>query len=244
MSLALLVAAVATPASAQIVQSLGFGAGWFSPRSFDTRTNGDVLVADLTQPDVPGYPGVSSSLSFEIGKFRGVPMFGEWNVGMGRHIEVSAGMSYYTKKVDSAYLDLVNGAKGNSDIEQVLRLRMIPITAIARFLPFGDPTGVQPYVGIGIAAVTYRYSETGEFVDLNDPGLQIFSDRYSTTGTAVGPVLVGGVRLPLGGDVYAFTVEGRYQRVNGKTGGATAGFLGDTLDLSGATVNFGFLVRF
>ena len=240
MSLALLFGVIATPASAQIVQSLGLGVGWFSPRGFDTRVDGDVMVANLTQPDV--LPGVSGSLDFDISKFRGVPFFGEWNVALNKHVEVSAGFAYYSKKVDSRYLDLVNEAKNFADIEQTLRLRTMPITGVVRFLPFGDATGVQPYVGGGIAAVTFRYTETGEFVDPST--FEIFNDRYTAKGTAVGSVILGGVRLPLGGDVYALTVEGRYQMVTGKTGGAAAGFLGDKIDLSGGQVNFGFLIRF
>lgn len=240
MSLAFFMAALATPASAQIVQSVAFGAGWFSPRSFDTRADGDVLVANLTQPDV--LPGVSGSLAFDVGDFRGFPLFGEWNVGIGKHIEVSAGVSYFQKKVDSVYADLVNGEKNNAEIEQDLRLRMIPISGVVRFLPFGDATGIQPYAGIGVAAVNFRYSETGEFVD--PATLDIFTDRYTATGTALGTVILGGVRFPLGGDVYGLTIEGRYQFAKGNTGGASAGFLGDKIDLSGGLINFGFIVRF
>lgn len=239
-SLALVVSAVAAPASAQIVQSIGFGVGFFSPRGFDSRVDGDVLVANLTQPDVQ--PGVSGSLAFEIKNFRAVPFFGEWNVALNKHLEVSAGVAYSNKKVDSIYLDLVDSSNNFSDIEQDLRLRMIPITGVVRFMPFGDPTGIQPYVGGGIAAVNYRYTETGEFVDTVT--FDIFSDRYTAKGTAIGTVILGGVRFPMGGDVYGFTLEGRYQMANGKTGGATAGFLGDKIDLSGGSVNFGMVIRF
>lgn len=240
LSLAVVVVAMASPASAQVVQSFGFGAGLFVPRGYDTRVDGDVLVANLTQPDV--LPGVSGSLSFDIGKFRSFPVYGEWNLAFGRHFEVSAGVSFSNKKVDSRYLDLVNGERNNAEIEQDLRLRMIPITGVVRFLPFGDATSVQPYGGVGIAAVNYRYSETGEFVDPSD--FAIFNARYVATGTAVGPVLLAGLRMPIGGDVYAFTIEGRYQFVDGPTGGSQAEFLGDRIDLSGGTVNFGFLIRF
>ena len=238
--LTFVVLGLAAPASAQVVHSLGLGAGLFVPRGYDTRVDGDVWVANLTQPDV--LPGVSGSLDFDIGKFRSYPIFGEWNVAFGRHLEVSAGLAFSSKKVSSRYLDLVNGERNNAEIEQDLRLRMIPITGVVRFLPFGDATGVQPYAGVGIAAVNFRYTETGEFVDPTD--FTIFNDRYVATGTAVGPVLLAGLRLPIGGDVYAFTLEGRYQFVNGDTGGADNGFLGDRLDLSGGMVNFGFLVRF
>lgn len=236
----LLTAGLAVPASAQVVHSLGLGAGLFTPRGFDTRVDGDVWVANLTQPDV--LPGVSGSLTFDISKFKAMPVFGEWNMAFGNHIEVSAGIAYYQKKVRSRYLDLVNGAKNNAEIEQDLRLRAIPVTGVVRFMPFGQAGGFQPYAGVGIAIVPFRYSETGEFVDTSD--FAIFNDRYIATGTAVGPVLLGGLKMPLGGDIYALTIEGRYQFVDGPTGGNDAGFLGDRIDLSGGFVNFGFLIRF
>lgn len=246
MSLALLFAAVAAPAAAQMVQSVSFGAGLFFPRGFDRRVEGDVLVANLTQPDV--LPGVSGSLSFEIGDFWGVPLFGEWNLAINRNLEVSAGLGYFTKKVDSVYLDLVNcpapclDPASGTEIEQELRLTMVPISGVVRFFPIGDPTRVQPYVGGGVAAIRYSYTETGEFVDTST--FEIFNDKYTAKGTAFGAIILGGVRFPLGGDVYGLTVEGKYQFANGNTGGSAAGFLGDKIDLSGGTIQGGFLIRF
>lgn len=238
--LSLLLAALAVPASAQIVQSVGLGAGVFTPRGFASRVDGDVWVANLTQPEV--LPGVTGSLSFEIGDFRAVPVFGEWNIAFGNHIEASVGVSYYGKTVHSRYRDLVNSARENAEIEQDLQLRAIPVTGVVRFLPFGAAGGFQPYAGVGIAVVTFRYTEIGEFVDTTD--FSIFHDKYSASGAAVGPVLLGGLRMPIGGDVYAFTIEGRYQWASGDTGGTAEGFLGPKLDLSGGFLNFGVLIRF
>jgi hypothetical protein len=230
-----------TSASAQVVHSLGFGLGGFLPRGLDSRVAGDVWVANLSQPEV--LPGVTASLDFDIKRFRGPAPFGEWNIGFGDHIEVGAGLAYYRRSVDSHYLDLINGARPQSpEIGQTLSLRMVPISGVVRFLPFGNAGGVQPYVGAGVAAVLYRYAEVGEFVDTTD--FSIFRDRFIASGTGVGPVLVGGLRLPIRGDIYAFTVEGRFQFVSADTGGSQAGFLSDTIDLSGGKVNFGFLVRF
>ena len=45
---------IASTASAQLVQSVNFGAGLFFPRGHDSRVSSDVLVANLTQPDVFG----------------------------------------------------------------------------------------------------------------------------------------------------------------------------------------------
>jgi hypothetical protein len=250
--LSLLFLALPAIAAAQVVHSVSFGAGIFWPRSFDTRVEGDVLVANLTQPDIPGFPGTTSSLDFgadnlsgQIGKFRSYPFFGEWHIGFSDRLEAGVGVGYFGKKVDSRYRDLVNSARNNEDIRQTIRLRAIPITGVVRFLPLADPAGVQPYVGAGVAIIPFKYSETGEFVDLNDlVNLPIFNDRFETSGTAFGGLLLGGIRLPLGGDVYAFNIEGRYQFASGDTGGADNGFLGDKIDLSGGSLNFSFLVRF
>jgi hypothetical protein len=229
---------VAQSASAQIVQSLNVNFGAFLPRGFDSRVAGDVLVADLTT----GQP-----LTFDIGEFKGWTLSGEWNVAFNDRFEVSGGVGYYNQKVNSLYRDLVNGhfteeTFDDTEIEQRLHLRMMPITFVARFLPVGRASTVQPYIGAGVAVIPFRYAEVGDFVDTTDG--TVFPARYITTGTAVGPVFLGGLRMPLGGDIYSLTFEGRYQWASGDTGGTTAEFLGDKIDLSGGTVNFGFLIRF
>ncbi|MEO8071367.1 MAG: hypothetical protein ABI652_08185 [Acidobacteriota bacterium] len=222
----------AWPASAQIVNSIQFGAGGLVPRGFDSRAQGDVLVADLTN-DTP--------LLFFVNDFRSGQVFGEWNVGLGQHVEIGAGVGFFQRTVPSIYADLVN-KKNGSEIDQRLRLRMVPITGLVRFLPFGRAGEVQPYVGAGIAAVSFRYSESGQFVDTSD--FSVFDARFTASGVAPGAVLLGGVRLPLGGDIYGLSLEGRYQFATGNTGGADAGFLDDKIDLSGGSFNVGFLVRF
>jgi hypothetical protein len=102
--------------------------------------------------------------------------------------------------------------------------------------------GFQPYVGGGIAILNFRYSESGEFVDTTT--FEVFPATFVAKDTAIGGQLLAGMRLPLGGDIYALTIEGRYQWASGNTGGIDAGFLGDKIDLGGGFINFGFLIRF
>jgi len=230
---------VAVPASAQVVHSVTFGAGIFWPRGFDQRVEGDVLVADLTQPEV--FPGATASLDFKISDFRAYPIFGEWNIAFNDHVEVSIGVAYQNKKVDSRYLDLVNTELGDSDILQELRLKMLPISGTVKYV-FGQPGGFQPYVGGGLSVVKFEYTETGDFVDPST--LDIFNEKFTADGFTVGALILGGVRIPLGGDVYGLQIEGRYLFGSGDTGGSEAGFLGDKIDLSGGSLNFGFLIRF
>ena len=84
-----------------------------------------------------------------------------------------------------------------SEIRQDLKLRTVPITGIVRFVPTGRHAPIQPYLGIGIAAINWHYSETGDFVDPSDN--TIFSARYVDSGTEVAPLYLGGVRAPMGG---------------------------------------------
>jgi hypothetical protein len=218
---------LAAPASAQVVQGIHLGGGGFIPRGYDGRVQGDVLVEDL------------NSLAFAIKDFSGGQVFGEWVANFGGHIEAGASVGYYRGGTPSVYSDLTH--PNGTEIEQDLRLRVIPLTAMVRFLPIGKASGVQPYVGIGLSALRYRYSEAGEFVDYRD--YSTFRDRFVASGTAVGPVWAAGIRFPLKGDIWALTTEWRYQMGTGKTGGQP-NFLSDKIDLGGSNVNFGVLLRF
>jgi hypothetical protein len=230
----------AAPASAQVVQSLHFGGGFFAPRGFDSRTDGDVLVRDAFGEYLPAYPSLSDALAFEMSDFRGGQVFAEWTATFGEKVEVGAGVSFYRRSVPTVYYDLVDDV--GRDIDQTLRLRVTPITAVVRFLPFGRAGDFQPYVGAGVGLFTYRYSEFGRFVDPDT--LDIYEDAFSTTGSAPGAVVLGGVRVPLGGDVFGLSLEGRYHIATGDTGGIDKGFLDEKIDLGGAQFNIGFLVRF
>lgn len=242
----LLIAAalIAAPASAQVVQSFHVSFGGFFPRGFESRVAGDTIAEDLapstTDPAlVFGSCSLNSSPSCSVGEFRSANVLGEWNVSFGDHLEVSGGAGYYGRSVPSAYRDFTN--PDGSDITQDLHLRIVPITAVVRFVA-GRPGHVQPYLGAGAGAFAWRYSEAGTFIDPSD--FSTFNARYTKTGVAPGGVVLGGVRLPMGGDIYALTLEYRYQFAQGKTGGLANGFLGDKIDLSGGNLNVGFLIHF
>ena len=68
---------------------------------------------------------------------------------------------------------------------------MVPISGVVRFLPFGQAGGFQPYVGGGVSAVNFRYSETGEFVDPT-PRSRSSTTSSQRDGYAFGAVILGG----------------------------------------------------
>jgi hypothetical protein len=241
--------AIPSTANAQIVHSASFGGGFFWPKGFDSRVEGDVLVANLSQPLIIVDPPTTTSLDFAIGDFAWWTFFGEYHVAFNRYIEASGGLDFYQRTVHSRYRDLVDSSAGNTDILQDLKLRQIPITGLVRFMA-GRPGKIQPYGGAGITFSRFTYSEEGEFVDPVD--LSIFCagtpgcpfPRFEASGWALGPVFVGGVRLPIGGDIFAFTTEGRWTLIDGDTGGEAAGFLGDKIDLGGFSLRMSLLIRF
>ncbi len=132
------------------------------------------------------------------------------------------------------YLDVVD--ENDFEIFQELKLRVVPLTGLVRFMPFGGPGDVQPYVGAGISALRFRYSEIGDFVDPRT--LDIFPGTFVDTGTAFGGLLLGGVRIPLGGDIYGMGLEGRYQWGVGDL--PDGEFVADKIDLAGGQFNVTF----
>ena len=225
-----LVIAAAAPASAQVTrveprQSVGFNLGYFAVRGEDSRTDGDVLWEDL------------SSLAFEVNDFNFVTFGGEYTFDIGEFLEVGAGLNYYQRTVPSVYRSVTHA--DGSEIEQDLKLRIIPLTGTLKFLPLGRSSALQPYVGGGIGLFNWRYSETGEFVDFRDDS--IFSERYVASGNSVGPVVFGGVRFRAS-DIWVVGGELKYQHAVGDID--VDGFLGDKIDLSGWTTSFTVNLRF
>ena len=221
------VISVPSPAAAQ--QSFNFYLGGFTPASEDSRSRSggrsdDVLVNNL------------DFLSFNIKDFNNVTVGGEWLVALGDRAEAGLGLGIYSKSVPSVYADLVN--EDFSEIEQDLKLRIVPFTATVRFLPLGRESGVQPYIGAGVGLYRWRYTESGEFVDFDST---IFRETYIGSGGAAGPIVLGGLRFPLGSwDVGG---EIRYQNAEG-TLPDDQGFSAEKIDLGGFNYLLTFNVRF
>ena len=224
---ALITLSGAAAAEAQVTHSVNLGAGWFMVRGEESRDR-DVLVEDL------------QSLAFEIKDFNGAVVNGEWLIAFGDRIEFGAGVGFYQRTVPSVYADFIDS--DGSEIEQDLKLRIIPVTATVKFLPFGRPGDFQPYIGAGAALLNWKYSEVGEFVDFSDNNA-VFRDTYVAKGSTVAPIVFGGVRVPFGGDVFAFNGEVRWQGGKGDLGD-DSGLLTDTIDLGGITVLGSFQIRF
>ena len=217
-----LVAGSAANAAAQ--QTLNFSLGVFTPRGEDARVEGDVLNADRT------------FLAFDISDFIGASVGGEWLVPLGEWVEAGAGIRFSRRTVPSVYTSFVD--VDGSEIEQDLRLRLVPIDLTVRVLPMGQRNALQPYFGAGLSVVNWRYSESGDFVDFAR-NREIFRDSFVASGSATGPVALAGVRF--GGEKYSAGGEVRYHAAEGDL---SSDFAGRKIDLGGWTYAATFGVRF
>jgi hypothetical protein len=220
-----IVIGVLAPARAYAQQAVNLYVGGFVPRPEDARTNGDVLVNNL------------SFLSFRLKDFGTPTVGGEWEFPLISHVDGSLGIGFSSRSVPSVYSNLVNSDQ--TEIQQTLKLRIVPFTAIVRFLPLDHGAPIQPYIGAGVGVFSWRYSETGAFVDFSDNS--VFRANYVGSGTTAGPVVIGGLSFPVGS--WAIGGEIRYQSARGNLP-ADQGFAGPKIDLGGVTYSATFKVRF
>ncbi len=205
-------------------QSLNFSVGLFAVRGEDARVEGDALVVNR------------DLYLFDFKDFNGPSIGADYLVGLGDYFEVGAGIGYTSRAVDTIYDDFVR--PDGTEIEQQLKLRVVPMTATVRVLPLGHTTPFQPYIGGGIGIYNWRYSETGDFVNFSVVGQPVFRESYAASGTSIGPVAVFGLRFPVGNAIVGG--EMRYQKAEGDLD--ERDFLGPKIDLGGlhysATVGF------
>ena len=209
---------------ARAQQSLSLQIGQFSPWAEDARTAGDVLVTDRQY------------LRFNLSDFKGITGGGEWLASAGDNLEVGLGMAYYQRGVHSVYDGWVN--TDGSEIRQELKLRVVPVFATLKYLPFGARAAFQPYVGAGFAVYFWRYSETGQFVDFTDNS--IYRAAYVGSGTSVGPVATFGVRAR----VSRQSDLGVEVRAQWGKGNLSHDFLNNRIDLGGVNVLGTLRLRF
>lgn len=218
--------ASAQPASAQ--QTLNFSLGYFTVRGEDARVERDVLNENR------------NFLEFEVSDFNGATVGAEWLVPLGGFFEAGAGVSFSRRTVPSVYDDFVDS--DGSEIEQDLRLRLVPVALTIRVLPLGQTSPVQPYFGAGLGIFNWRYSESGEFVDFRNRNA-IFREQYAASGSETGPVVVGGLRFA--GDTVSAGAEVRYHSGAADLGARFSALAPEPrIDLGGWTYQFTIGMRF
>jgi len=123
----------------------------------------------------------------------------------------------------------------------------VPFSATFRAIAFGHNAPIQPYVGAGVGVYGWRYSENGDFVLAN--GAISRGEVNTTSGSTVGPIVLGGVRFPIGAVAPGFEVRWQHAKGDLPTNntlppGNGNPFLGSVIDLGGFNYLFTFNIRF
>jgi len=212
-------------ASAQDVV-IGGNIGAFLVKGEESRDRQDVLRQNL------------SFLEFDLADFHGLSAGGDISISVGSFIEVGAGLNFYQRTVPTVYSRFVDD--DGTEIESDMKLRNIPLTLTAKVFPLTRDAGFQPYIGGGVQLNRWRYSEVGEFLDFSNG--DIFRDSFTDDGLEIGPVVLAGVRFPVGSQVL-MGGEWRYSTAKADVDPAL-GFFGNSVDLGGNTVLFTVAFKF
>ncbi|MDH3271536.1 MAG: hypothetical protein OEN56_09405 [Gemmatimonadota bacterium] len=162
-----------------------------------------------------------------------------WDIAFAAGFQSASTLSEFREFVDQDDLP----------IEQVTELRLIPVTAAAKYYlrPRGRsigrfawiPESVVPFLSAGIGVVGYRFEQEGDFVDYET--LDIFYDRFTTQKQTLLARGGAGVDVSIGRQ-FVLTGEARYGYARGELGADFSGF-GD-IDLDGLQLLAGVSVRF
>jgi len=214
---------------------IGFKAGYSMPRA-----GSDLFFETATE------------FTIDRDDFRSASLGGEIAVRVSERWDVALGVAYAASRIQSEYVDYYEpGPDPETElpIVQETWFRTVPVTVSGKYY-FTDrgrsigrfawiPNRVSPFVIGGLGVVSYRFEQTGDFV--NYETLDIAFDRASATGTA--PYVHGGagVQLSLSKNLV-LTGEARYGWASGDLSRDYQGY--ENLDLAGLQLLAGIAARF
>ena len=213
---------------------IGFKAGYSMPRA-----GSDLFFETATE------------FTIDRDDFRSASLGGEIAVRVSERWDVALGVAYAASRIQSEYEFWFedDGSPDGIPIEQETWFRTVPVTVSGKYY-FTDrgrsigrfawiPNRVSPFVIGGVGVVSYRFEQTGDFV--NYETLDIAFDRASATGTA--PYVHGGagVQLSLSKNLV-LTGEARYGWASGDLSRDFRGY--ENLDLAGLHLLAGIAARF
>lgn len=100
----------------------------------------------------------------------------------------------------------------------------------------GPDFALQPYLGAGVGAYAWELEESGDFIDFDDPDLEIFSADLRSEGVTFGYYLQAGLEAPITPHFSIFA-EGRWTEVEDDLSDDFEGF--GKIDLGGPEVAVG-----
>ena len=164
----------------------------------------------------------------------------QYNVGLGRLVEVGLSLDYYSRENYTSYRDFTRD--DDTEITQTLRYELMPLGLTVRLIPTSRSAKIAPFVGIGGDVVFWEYEEWGDFIDFGfgGPRPPVEYDSFLSEGAEIGFHVTGGLKVAINED-FAVVGEARYLWAEGDMG---EDFYQNRIDLSGLSVTLGFNIRF
>lgn len=164
--------------------------------------------------------------------------------------DVAFGIGLTDASVDSE--DMEYYGTDDLPIEQVMELRIIPVTLGAKYY-LNDrgrrisrfawvPNRLAPYVGASVGFASYRFQQWGDFVDEGSPNLDIYFDRLTSSGEGALARGLAGATLSLGKQ-FELSGEARYTFASAEMSRSDFGLYGP-IDLGGFQAVIGIAARF
>ena len=160
------------------------------------------------------------------------------------------GFDFSKSTTDSEYRDFVDDRR--LPITQTTSLREMNFSGGVKFaiVPLGReisrrawiPSAVAPYVGAGGGILRYDFVQFGDFIDIDDPNLAIFTDTIRSDGWTPSAHVFGGVDVRIWKRLY-MSGEGRYLWSRATPDRAFSSIT-DKIDLDGLTLTAGIRYLF
>ena len=163
-------------------------------------------------------------------------------------VSAIGGFEYSRASKNSEYRDFVDNQR--LPIQQTTRLSEWNLSGSVKFAvtPRGRdisnrawiPAAVTPYVGAGAGFLHYEFVQFGDFVDVDSPAMDIFTDTFKSSGWTPSGHVFGGVDVRLYRRLY-LSGEGRYLWSSSTPGSDFIDF--EPIDLAGfrATVGIHYM---
>lgn len=191
----------------------------------------------------------SNTFTLNRGDFSGLTGAADLAFRLSPRLDIVLGSSYAGTSRASEYRRLVD--QNEQPIRQTTGLQRVPVTASLRayLTPRGRSVGqfawvparIAPYVGAGGGVMWYRLRQTGDFVDVVNPGNEVFPADISSSGWTPTANAMAGLEYSLTPRL-ALTGEGRYTWARANLNQSFTGFR--RMDLSGFSTTLGLSVRF
>ena len=165
-------------------------------------------------------------------------------IAMTPRLSAIGGFDYARASKNSEYRDFVDNQR--LPITQTTRLSELNLSGSVKVAvtPRGRdissrawiPAAVTPYVGAGAGLLKYEFLQFGDFIDVDSPAMDIFTDTFRSSGWTPSAHAFGGVDVRVYKRLY-LSGEGRYLWSSGTPDRDFIDF--DAIDLAGFKATVG-----